>query len=85
LVTAGMRGISTFPTDVATDRFGGANASRVGVVFSLAAGIMDLVVGLDATTVFVQQLPNRDYLFRVVTRIAYRDMDTTGTVLLLFQ
>jgi len=46
---------------------------------------MDLVVGLNATTVYVQQLTNRDYLFRVVTRIAFRDMDTTGTVLLVFE
>jgi uncharacterized linocin/CFP29 family protein len=46
---------------------------------------MDLVVGLDATTAFMQQDPNGNYRFRVVERLALRLKDTTGVIRLEFE
>jgi len=56
-----------------------------GVLVSLGGNTMDLVVGLDATTAFMQQDPNGNFRFRVVQRLALRLKDTSGVVRLEFQ
>jgi uncharacterized linocin/CFP29 family protein len=86
LMTAGFYGAGTLPQNTpATSLSGGANASYVGVLVSLGGNTMDLVVGLDATTAFMQQDPNGNYRFRVVERFALRLKDTTGVIRLEFQ
>jgi uncharacterized linocin/CFP29 family protein len=86
LMTAGFYGAGTLPQNTpATSLSGGANASYVGVLVSLGGNTMDLVVGLDATTAFMQQDPNGNYRFRVVERLALRLKDTTGVIRLEFE
>ena len=80
LTTAGFYGSGTLPTA----NLPGAAVSS-GVLVSLGGNTMDLVVGLDATTSFMQQDPNGTYRFRVVQRFALRLKDTTGVVRLEFQ
>jgi hypothetical protein len=46
---------------------------------------MDIVVGLDATTAFMQQDPNGNFRFRVVERFALRLKDTSAVIRLEFQ
>jgi uncharacterized linocin/CFP29 family protein len=79
LMTAGFYGSGTLPT---ANLPGGAVSS--GVLVSLGGNSMDLVVGLDATTGFMQQDPNGNYRFRVVQRFALRLKDTTAVVRLEF-
>jgi hypothetical protein len=55
------------------------------VLVSLGGNTMDLVVGLDATTTFMQQDPDGNYRFRVVQRFALRLKDTTAVVRFEFQ
>jgi hypothetical protein len=96
-MTAGFYGSGTLPTNFPATPvppglavppppppFGG-NASFAGVLVSLGGNTMDLVVGLDATTAFMQQDPNGNYRFRVVQRFALRLKDTTGVIRLEFQ
>lgn len=80
LMTAGFYGSGTLPT---ANLPGGAVSS--GVLVSLGGNSMDLVVGLDATTGFMQQDPNGNYRFRVVQRFALRLKDTTAVIRLEFQ
>lgn len=79
LVTAGFYGTGTLPT---AGLPGGAHFS--GVLVSLGGNTMDLVVGLDATTAFMQQDPNGNFRFRVVQRFALRLKDTAGVIRLEF-
>jgi hypothetical protein len=46
---------------------------------------MDLVVGIDATTAFMQQDTDGNYRFRVLERFALRLKDTSAVVRLEFQ
>lgn len=91
LMTAGFYGSGTLPTNiVATVSFNppappAGNASFTGVLVSLGGNTMDLVVGLDATTAFMQQDTNGNYRFRVLERFALRLKDTTAVIRLEFQ
>ena len=80
LMTAGFYGSGTLPTANLPN-----NAVSAGVVLSLGGNTVDIVVGLDATTGFMQQDPNGNYRFRVVQRFALRLKDTTGVIRLEFQ
>jgi uncharacterized linocin/CFP29 family protein len=85
LMTAGFYGAGTLPQGTPATSLGGAPASYVGVLVSLGGNTMDLVVGLDATTAYMQQDPNGNYRFRVVERFALRLKDTTGVIRLEFE
>ena len=92
LMTAGFYGSGTLPTNIpASVSFvvppaaPAGNASFTGVLVSLGGNTMDIVVGLDATTAFMQQDPNGNFRFRVVERFALRLKDTTAVIRLEFQ
>jgi uncharacterized linocin/CFP29 family protein len=80
LVTAGFYGTGTLPGS------NGANpdASLEGVLVSLGGNTMDLVVGMDATTAFMQVDDQGLYRFRVFERFALRPKDGTAIVDLEF-
>jgi uncharacterized linocin/CFP29 family protein len=80
LMTAGFYGSGTLPTANLPNA-----AVSAGVLVSLGGNTMDLVVGLDATTAFMQVDPNGHYRFRVVERLALRLKDTSGVIRLEFQ
>lgn len=61
-----------------------AGVSSCGFLLSLGGNSVDLVVGMDATTGFMQQDPNGNYRFRVVQRFALRLKDSTGVIRLEF-
>jgi len=79
LMTAGFYGTGTLPSKLPS------KASFSGVIVSLGGNTVDLVVGLDATTAFMQQDTDGNYRFRVVERFALRLKDTTAVVRLEFQ
>jgi uncharacterized linocin/CFP29 family protein len=79
LMTAGFYGTGTLPSNLPT------KASFAGLLVSLGGNTMDLVVGLDATTAFMQQDTDGAYRFRVVERFALRLKDTTAVIRLEFQ
>jgi uncharacterized linocin/CFP29 family protein len=56
-----------------------------GVLLSLGGNTLDLIVGRDATTAFVQEDSEGLYRFRVFERFALRDKDRTGRIILRFQ
>jgi uncharacterized linocin/CFP29 family protein len=92
LMTAGLYGTGTLPINIpASVSFvvppapPAGNASFTGVLVSLGGNTMDVVVGLDATTAFMQQDPNGNFRFRVVERFALRLKDTTAAIRLEFQ
>ena len=55
-----------------------------GVVCAVGGGTVDLVVGLHARTVFLQQDVGQNWRFRILTRFALRVTDTSATVPLIF-
>ena len=55
-----------------------------GVLVSVGGQTMDLVIGLRAQTVFMQQDANENWRFRVVTRFALRVTDPSAIVPLVF-
>lgn len=57
----------------------------VGVMVSIGGNTMDLVVGVDATTAFLQEDQTGLYRFRVFERFALRLKDDSAIVLLEFQ
>jgi uncharacterized linocin/CFP29 family protein len=79
LVTAGFYGTGTLPTSTA----GGAPSFR-GLLVSLGGNSMDLVVGMDATTAFMQQDVDGAYRFRVLERFALRLKERTAVIRLEF-
>jgi uncharacterized linocin/CFP29 family protein len=79
LMTAGFYGTGTLPSNLPT------KVSFTGLLVSLGGNTMDLVVGLDATTAFMQQDTDGAYRFRVVERFALRLKDTTAVIRLEFQ
>jgi uncharacterized linocin/CFP29 family protein len=85
LVRGGMRGMIGLPTGVGSGYFNSGTASYSGIVGSLAPGTPDLVIALNATTVYVQQLPSQDYLFQVVMRFITRVTATEAMVLVAFE
>jgi uncharacterized linocin/CFP29 family protein len=56
-----------------------------GVLLSLGGNTLDLIVGRDAITAFVQEDNEGLYRFRVFERFALRDKDRTGRIVLRFQ
>jgi uncharacterized linocin/CFP29 family protein len=55
-----------------------------GLVLSLGGNTMDLVIGLDATTTFMQQDTDGNYRFRVVERMVLVVKDSSAVVELQF-
>jgi len=55
-----------------------------GVLVDPVGDNMDVVVGIHATTVFMQQDPNDNWRFRVLTRFALRLKDATAVAVLQF-
>lgn len=86
LMMGGFYGTGALPVNVpcAGGRFN-QDASYTGVVVSLGGNTMDLVVGLDAITAFMQQDTNGNYRFRVVERFALRLKDSSAVVRLEFE
>ena len=80
LVTAGFYGTGTLPAPN-----GVADAPFEGVLVSLGGNTMDLVVGIDPTTAFVQEDGKGLYRFRVFERFALRPKDNTAIVELDFE
>lgn len=72
LVTAGFFGTGTVP-------------DLTGVLVSIGGNTMDLAVGIDATTEFLQNDAGGQYLFRVYERFALRLKDTSAVIRLEFQ
>jgi uncharacterized linocin/CFP29 family protein len=84
LMTAGFYGTGTLPSNT-TGVVPPVEPQFFGLVVSLGGNTMDLVVGLDATTAFMQQDTDGHYRFRVVERFALRLKDITAVVRLEFQ
>ena len=85
LFKAGVFGTGTIPPDVSVPTSPpnsppGAISGlpSYGVLVSLGGDTMDLVTGLHATTVFVQQDTNQMWRFRVLERFALRVMDPSA-------
>ncbi len=72
LVTAGFYGTGTLPP-------------LTGLLVSLGGNTMDIVVGMDVMTTFLQQDPDGRYRFRVYERFALRLKDSTAIMKLAFQ
>jgi uncharacterized linocin/CFP29 family protein len=79
LVTAGFYGTGTLPASTVE----GSPRFR-GLLVSLGGNSMDLVVGMDATTAFMQQDVDGAYRFRVVERFGLRLKDSTSVIRLEF-
>jgi len=67
LVTAGFYGTGTL-------------SDLTGVLVSLGGNTMDLVVGMDTITAFMQEDPQGRYLFRVYERFALRLKDESAVI-----
>ena len=80
LVQAGFFGTGTLPPNPPPAPV----APYYGVLVSLGGNTMDLVVGLDATTAFLQESPNGNFLLQVIERFALRLKDTTAVIRLRF-
>jgi hypothetical protein len=80
LMTAGFYGSGTLPSQ------GNAPNERetTGIVVSLGGNTMDLVVGMDAITAFLQEDTQGQYRFRVYERFALRLKDTSSVIRLEF-
>jgi hypothetical protein len=72
LVTAGFHGTGTLPP-------------FTGVLVSLGGNTMDLVVGMDAITAFLQEDTDGLYQFRVFERFTLRLKDVTAVIKLDFE
>jgi len=87
LVKAGLFGTATIPPDPSgvTSPVGSPpSPPYYGVLVSLGGRTMELVVGLHATTVYMQQDLNQLWRFRVLERFALRVMDVTAIQVLEF-
>jgi len=72
LMTAGFFGTGTLP-------------DFIGILVSIGGNTMDLAVGIDATTEYVQNDAGGQYLFRVYERFALRMKDKSAVIRLEFQ
>lgn len=72
LVTEGFYGTGTLP-------------ELRGILVSLGGNTMDLVMGMDAKTAFLQEDPDGRYRFRVFERFALRLKDTSSVIRLEFK
>ncbi|MCI0552873.1 MAG: bacteriocin family protein [Anaerolineae bacterium] len=79
LVTKGFFGTGTLPKidDVEPSKF-------TGLLVSIGGNTMDLVVGKDVMTAFMQEDPDGNYRFRVLERFALRVKDPSAVVRLDF-
>jgi uncharacterized linocin/CFP29 family protein len=75
LVKAGLFGTDTINPAAGSPPSSPPGGSYYGVLASLGGDTMDLVVGLHATTVFMQQDLNQLWRFRVTERFALRVLD----------
>jgi uncharacterized linocin/CFP29 family protein len=87
LVTAGLYGTGALPPFASTS--GQVPPTPLeppyfGVLVSLGGQTMDLVTGLNARTVFMQQDANQSWRFRVLERFALRVTDPSAIVTLVF-
>jgi uncharacterized linocin/CFP29 family protein len=80
LMTAGFFGSGTLVSNSPP-----TEPAYTGVLVSLGGNSMDLVVGLDATTAFMQTDTDGNYRFRVLERFALRLKDITAVVRFEFQ
>jgi uncharacterized linocin/CFP29 family protein len=71
LVTAGFYGTGTVPPST-------------GLLVSLGGNTMDLVVGMDVATSFLQEDPDGRYRLRVWERFALRRKDSSAIIKLEF-
>jgi uncharacterized linocin/CFP29 family protein len=72
LVPHGFRGTSSLP-------------DAEGLLMSVGGNMLDLVIGIDAITAFVQETGQGQYLFRVLQRFALRIKDAAALFRLEFQ
>jgi uncharacterized linocin/CFP29 family protein len=91
LITAGMFGTSTVPpsagllcSPAGSQRKPPQGETYYGVLVSLGGNTVDVVVGLEATTQFLQQDPNGLWRFRVIERFALRLKDVAAVQVLEF-
>ncbi len=80
LVAEGFYGTGTLPA--VGD---GKDRKTTGILVSIGGNTMDLVVGKDATVVFLQEDPEGRFRFRVYERFALRLKDTTAVMRLVFE
>jgi uncharacterized linocin/CFP29 family protein len=80
LMTAGFYGTGTLPASGDKPM----HRKTKGILMSLGGNTMDLVVGMDATTAFMQEDPEGRYRFRVFERFALRLKDKTAIMRLEF-
>lgn len=81
LMTEGFYGTGTLPAFGDTPR----DRKTQGILVSLGGNTMDLVVGMDAMTAFMQEDPEGRYRFRVYERFALRLKDKTAIMRLEFE
>jgi uncharacterized linocin/CFP29 family protein len=87
LVKAGLFGTGTVPPTLSLPGSPPSSPPDVayyGVLVSIGGSTMDLVVGMHATTVFMQQDTNQLWRFRVLERFALRVSDTSAIQVLEF-
>src|SRR5262245_34857846 len=80
LMTAGFYGTGTLPAKGATPSV----RETTGILVSLGGNTMDLVVGMDAITAFLQEDTEGRWRFRVYERFALRLKDKTSVIRLEF-
>lgn len=80
LATAGFYSSGTLAAATET----GAEPQSTGSMVSVGGNTVDLVVGIDATTAFMQQDVDGNYRFRVLERLALRLKDISAIVRLEF-
>lgn len=80
LMTAGFFGTGTLPAQGVLPH----ERETTGILVSLGGNTMDLVVGMDSTTAFLQEDTEGRYRFRVYERFALRLKDTTSVIRLEF-
>jgi uncharacterized linocin/CFP29 family protein len=80
LVKAGLFGTGTVPPSPGSP----AGGPYYGVLVSIGGDTMDLVVGQDATTEFMQQDPNELWRFGVMERFALRVFDSSAIQVIEF-
>ncbi len=81
LATAGFYGSGTLAAATTAD----AEPQFTGSMVSVGGNTVDLVVGTDATTAFMQQDVDGNYRFRVLERLALRLKDNSAVIRLEFQ
>ena len=81
LVTAGFYGTGTLPGDVKNSK----KIKPTGILISLGGNTVDLVVGMDAITEFLQDDTDGRARFRVYERFALRLKDTSAVMRLEFE